>query len=650
MSPRDRIAAWGFVPERLTFTLRTALAGCLALLVAWLLGLEHPQWAAMTVFSAAQPVRNLLVEKSFFRLVGTIAGTLVGMLLVAAAEDRPALLVAGLAVWIGACAGLGNVLRGFVAYGTILAGYSASMVALLETAHPGHLLALGTDRALTVLTGVATGLVVGLLFTQKASESEIAANTRRLAARILADMAAFLRGAPPPSTDDWHDRLAEMALLDEGLDPHGAGSLASRRSARRLRVVLAAQVTALLWLKTERSAPHEPALADALERAARSLEHPGAVSQTVAALEEAARLAGRHPALLEVLQGQAAALREWAETDEAAVAGSAAAARGEPVLPAVVLHRDWIGARHAALRAGGVMLLVGLAWVVTGWAAGPYVLLGTSVMISLFSTFENPAAVMRQVLAGQFFGACAALACRWLVWPFATSELGLVLSVMPFIISGVVPMSHRRTMLGGTDYVMVLLLLSQPAYPLSGSFLGSLAIAAAVVAGPAIALLAYGLVFPTDARRRLETLITMMVRDLQDAAASPDSTRHRGVLRARLQHRLLRLVRLAQAAGERRFSPTEGGLAVYVLGRATLLLHERASDPALSAGTHRALQLALRRIRHLADRPERVPPALARAAARLDADAAGEGGLLRAAGESMARNPAFFDRSARRRA
>ena len=72
MSPRDRIAAWGFVPERLAFTLRTALAGCLALLVAWLLGLEHPQWAAMTVFSAAQPVRNLLVEKSFFRVANPL--------------------------------------------------------------------------------------------------------------------------------------------------------------------------------------------------------------------------------------------------------------------------------------------------------------------------------------------------------------------------------------------------------------------------------------------------------------------------------------------------------------------------------------------------------------------------------------------------
>lgn len=40
-------ARWGFDPVRLRQHLRTAFAACLALLAAWQLGLEHPQWAAM---------------------------------------------------------------------------------------------------------------------------------------------------------------------------------------------------------------------------------------------------------------------------------------------------------------------------------------------------------------------------------------------------------------------------------------------------------------------------------------------------------------------------------------------------------------------------------------------------------------------------
>jgi uncharacterized membrane protein YccC len=45
-------------------------------------------------------------------------------------------LVTGLAVWIGICAGMGNLQRSFASYGTMLAGYSASMVALLDNGNP----------------------------------------------------------------------------------------------------------------------------------------------------------------------------------------------------------------------------------------------------------------------------------------------------------------------------------------------------------------------------------------------------------------------------------------------------------------------------------------------------------------------------------
>ena len=64
-----RIRLWlaqqGFDNARLDFGLRTAIAACLAMLVAWSLGLEHPQWAAMTVWAASQPSRGLLIRNNF---------------------------------------------------------------------------------------------------------------------------------------------------------------------------------------------------------------------------------------------------------------------------------------------------------------------------------------------------------------------------------------------------------------------------------------------------------------------------------------------------------------------------------------------------------------------------------------------------------
>lgn len=143
----------GFDFPRLKYGVRTAVACCVAMILAWALGLEHPQWAGMSVWAASQPLRGQLFEKGLFRVSGTVIGCVVGVLLVFAMQIHPALLIIGLALWIAACTWLGNLQRGYVAYGTVLAGYSASMVALLDTSHPDRVLQLGADRLGTVLTG-----------------------------------------------------------------------------------------------------------------------------------------------------------------------------------------------------------------------------------------------------------------------------------------------------------------------------------------------------------------------------------------------------------------------------------------------------------------------------------------------------------------
>ncbi|RUZ64208.1 FUSC family protein, partial [Mesorhizobium sp. M7A.F.Ca.US.003.02.2.1] len=43
------------------FALRTVSAGLIALLAAYALKLDHPQWAMMTVFIVAQPVAGMVL-------------------------------------------------------------------------------------------------------------------------------------------------------------------------------------------------------------------------------------------------------------------------------------------------------------------------------------------------------------------------------------------------------------------------------------------------------------------------------------------------------------------------------------------------------------------------------------------------------------
>jgi uncharacterized membrane protein YccC len=635
------LSALGFNVSRLGYVTRTAAAAFLALFLAWVVGLEHPQWSAMTVWASAQPLRGQLLERSFFRMAGTIVGAIIGVILVVLAGGQPLTLVIGLALWVGLCAGIGNLQRSYVSYGTMLAGYSAAMVALLDTARPDRVLLLGSDRLLTVLVGVLMALAVGLLFAPRHSPEDLNGRVRSLSARVLRNMALRLRGEEGTLSTEPHAILSEMAAIEEALDPSAAGSLRSRRAARAIRALLAALASALVWLRRSDAASSEPALSLALERTAEALEGAAGADEIIALLEATAQEAKAHPPLREVVLRLAMALRDQF--------GAPAREGGRPSLShPVILHRDWVVARQAAIRAGAAMLALGLLWVVTGWTLAPYMILGASIMLSVFSTFDNPARSVWFVALGQIGGVIAALLCRWLVWPHAGSEAELVFLTLPFILSGAPLMAHQRTAPGAYDYNMAMLLMLQPAYPLTLAFWPSVAMAGAVVAGPLAGLAAYKLIFPIDARRRMDILVTMMVGEVAAMAASRNPADHRLVWRARLFHRMLRLIRWTEKTGDQKLPAVDGSLAVLTLGEAVLRLRGFLRDPDASPGAIRSAMIALGRVAGIVRDPVRAQHALARAAQRLAREERPEAVFVHDAAQALAINLSFFRRAAGR--
>lgn len=619
------LARCGFDLPRLTFAGWTALAACAALALAWLIGLEHPQWSAMTVWTASQPTRGHLLEKSFFRVAGTTSGTIAGVVLVLASNLHPALMVGGLALWVGLCAGIGNLQRGFVSYGTILAGVTAAMVALFDTAHPDRVLHLGADRLATVLTGVVVAMVVGLVFIPSVAASPLQARVRGMLADLMQALADH-RGAPPPPGDTAHRLLSDMAAIEEMLDLHGAGSLRSRREARATRVLLGVTLPVLQWLRGAGTGLTAE-MGRRLEAAALALRG----DDPEAALEALQRAMAVAPSsdLSELLLPVAEALRTWSS---GSMAPSAEA-------PPVVLHRDWIGAREAMTRAMVTIALFGAFWLVSGWSAGAFMLLGTSVMVSMFSTFDNPAHTMRFVFLGQCLGVLGALACRWLAWPLAGSEAGMIALAMPFILFGALLVGHQRTVTTSFDYNMVLLLMLQPAWPLTGSFEHSATIGLSILAAPLAAMLAYRFIYPTGLQRRIETLITMMLHDLADLAGDPKALGHRQRWRARLYHRMFRLVRLSERSGRANLQVLDSSLALLDLGHVAMRSHEMLEQAGMNAADRRPVAAVLARMRQVGVRSDLLGRALGRASRRL---AGADADLFARAAAGLAAQPEFF--------
>ncbi|TPE52034.1 FUSC family protein [Amaricoccus solimangrovi] len=616
---------YGFDAGRLAYGLRVALGACVALILSWLLGLEHPQWAAMTVWAASQPVRAHLVEKSLFRGAGTLVGVVFGVALTALSLrlGGAPLIVLGLALWVGICAGAGNLLRGFASYGALLAGYSAVMVAVLDSAHPEDVAALGLDRAATVLLGVAVALVVGLL-TPAGVEAEIPRRLRLANATILRQIAAALRDPATVDNAALTRTLSDLAVIDDEIDGDGAGSLAARREARNRRVMLMAQVAAILWLRAPTAAP-DPERAGAIDAIAARFEAHAPAAERRVALARAARQPD--PELRKVLADLGAALPRQGEPPEPD-------RRPEPL----ILHRDWALAREAGTRAGAAILAIGFLWVVTGWTPFALVMLGASIMTSVFSTFENPLAILPKVAVGQALGAAGAIACRWLVWPHMGGEAGLVLSLLPFILLGGLLTGHRRTQAQAFDYNMVVLLLSQPLWPLTGSPGHSVLSGAAVVAAPLLAWLAFRYIHPPSAARRRDALARAMVLEVEAMAARPGAASRLPVWRARLRHRLLRLIRWSDRTGAGAGAAAAEGLALLRLGQAVGRLDARIAEAELAGGARRRLTLARARIAGVSRRPRRAAAALD-AAARLGGR---DAPVFAAAAESIRDNAAFL--------
>lgn len=605
----------GFDAARFSFALRTGLAVCLAIGVAWLLGLEHPQWAGMTVWAASLPTRGQLLAKSGLRLLGTLLGSLVGVLIVVLAQGQIGVLMLALSFWVAACVAVAHLLRGMVTYGAMLAGYSAALVALVGTAQHADMLSLGVDRMLTALTGVLIAILVAWYFTPPGGEAISDRDLRLLAADTLAHLKRALAGQPL-SFHKQQALLSRMAALDTALEMHGLRGEADRHHARLSRLLLVSLVSLLIWRRRAEPGAAAHRLIDALDEAVRAFEADAPEPQVLEALDRVVASGREVPALAtleELLERCAEVFARYLQQRPRASCDNP----GQGTLP-LALHRDWPGARQASIRAGIAMLAVGTFWWISGSDIGAYMLLGTAVMTSLFSTFESPAMTMHSVFLGNILGVAGALTCHWLAWPLANSQAQQVLLIFPFVALGVLVFAHRRLAAAAFDYNMVLLLLLQPVYPLQGSLFESALLCLGVVSAPLIAMLAYRLIYPVSAARRIRNLQAMMVHDIETLARRPTSAPARLAWRSRLYHRLLQLVRWADLMTGTSFPVAKWGLTILRLERVIRLLQALQSRPDLPPGLGRSADLALRRIAHLGDDPGAVHRALVVTARRLE--------------------------------
>jgi len=164
----------------LIYMAKATIAALLAMFVSMTLTLADPRTAMFTTFIVMQPQSGLVFSKSYYRVLGTVAGVIVSLLMIGAFAQEPKWFIAFFAIWIGITTAAGVKYRNFQSYGFVLAGYTLCIVALPVIEQPMEIFQIATSRFSEVMVGILCATVVSeVIFPRKLSDSLLSSERER---------------------------------------------------------------------------------------------------------------------------------------------------------------------------------------------------------------------------------------------------------------------------------------------------------------------------------------------------------------------------------------------------------------------------------------------------------------------------------------
>jgi uncharacterized membrane protein YccC len=119
----------------------------------------------LTVFIVAQPRSGLVLAKSCYRIIGTLVGASLALLLVALFAQERVLFLGTLAMWVGLCTFAAQYARNFTAYGFVLCGYTVAIVGIPGALDPANAFYVAEARVTEISLGIiVTAAISHLIF------------------------------------------------------------------------------------------------------------------------------------------------------------------------------------------------------------------------------------------------------------------------------------------------------------------------------------------------------------------------------------------------------------------------------------------------------------------------------------------------------
>ncbi|CDX24572.1 Fusaric acid resistance protein conserved region [Mesorhizobium plurifarium] len=599
------------------FALRTVSAGLIALLVAYALKLDHPQWAMMTVFIVAQPVAGMVLAKGFYRLLGTLAGGLAAIGITSLFGINPWLLVTVLALWIGVCTLVSSLLRNPEAYGAALAGYTAMIISLPALGQPHVVVDLAIARCAEIVIGIVCAGVTSRLILPKLAADAIISRLKR----SILDLAEYAGGAFSGGDP------ASLAALQRKLITD-AQTLAEMRTYARLEAPSFATrahpvrrtIGQLLWALSAARALHShrapknaaliPMRRDLKNFVGELAATPGALDDTgpwVARLDAIAAKAREMPELpkdkvpedtgpgdtgedkvgtitrLTIAGDFAEALKQVMRGLEA-LRSPVSRKSSERSQPALVVHRDYQAACRNAVRAALATFLVAIFWLTTKWSEAAGTVILVAVVSSLFAARPDPV----QSAWGFFTGTLLALPFAFLVGQVALPALPgfgwFTLFVVPILVPAALGMANPRHVGVATAFAINFLAFLSPHQQMiydPGPFLAG---SASILVGILIAIGVFIVVLPADPWVTVERISQAMREDLARLCLHERIPR-RSAFESLAYDRINQLMPQVQRTGRKGDPMLGGSIAAVTVGLEVLRLRQAQLNSAIAHET-----------------------------------------------------------------
>ena len=458
----------------LGYLLKVLLASLFAMWLSLKFELDQPRTAMLTVAIVMQSRSGMVFAKSYYRLLGTLVGIVVSLILVALFAQERVLFLLSMALWIGLCTAGSMVYRNHQSYGFVLAGYTLCIVGLPAAINPDLTFSIAVTRISEILIGlICATMVSDLIFPQRLWDV-IQAKVRQR----FSDFSDLLRSTAQSADASINSKPVLLRFIGDiySLESFRASAVMENDGAKQNRISISEMNREFMEVSTTFHAFEE------LLRRQKNSGQPkvgSALSAMYSQLSQAVTLDGRsarneQEAIIitsqlslfslnyaqlfavyrmqlpqdmrdrafldfetgaELLQRLANELHAYAMTYSNLGSGENTSAKGEAVTPPkLAMHFDTMAVALAGVRGTLTLGIMTALWLFTDWRSGVEAITIGVISSTLFATSPAPDRTIKQFMLGAIIGTVSAYICNFHLLTQAQGFWMLALAVSPTIL------------------------------------------------------------------------------------------------------------------------------------------------------------------------------------------------------------------------